>query len=241
MKRLTLGCLLVCTGITFITFSCKSKEKEAEKTEPTPAAETAAPANTIITTPENMVVAMHKVSNYAKWKSNYDAHDSIRLANGLHSYVIGRGMNDSNMVLVALKADDMQKAKAFASSSDLKKAMQKGGVTGPVTMKFIVAAWQDTAAVGSIPRSLTTFTVKEWDTWQKNFQEGKQERLDNGIQTRLVGHDADDNKKVSLVTALADTSKAFAYYKSDALKKRMEAGGLTSEPTRFIFHIAQRY
>ena len=37
---------------------------------------------------------------------------------------------DSNMVMVALKADDMAKAKAFAKDPSLKKAMQKGGVTG---------------------------------------------------------------------------------------------------------------
>jgi len=38
-----------------------------------------------------------------------------------------------------------------------------------------------------------------------------------------------------------DTAKAFAYYKSDALKKRREAGGVIGEPERFLFRIVQRY
>jgi hypothetical protein len=90
-------------------------------------------------------------------------------------------------------------------------------------------------------RSRTTFSVKDWDAWLKSFQEGKQERIDNGIVVRVIGHEADDNKKVTLVTALTDTAKAFAYYKSDALKKRREAGGVIGEPQRFLFKVAKRY
>ncbi|HKZ65444.1 MAG TPA: hypothetical protein VJ111_03770, partial [Chitinophagaceae bacterium] len=198
--------------------------------------------NTIITTPQNMMIATHKVSDFAKWKTSYDEHDSLRLANGIHSYVIGRGLQDSNMVLVAVKTDDMTKAKAFAKDPSLKKAMQKGGVTGTPSFSFATMTFQDTAIISSdIPRARATFTVKDWDAWQKAFEEGKQERIDNGITVRAYGHDPDDNKKVVLVTALTDTAKANAYWKSDALKKRREAAGAIGEPKRFLFRVVQRY
>ena len=95
--------------------------------------------------------------------------------------------------------------------------------------------------VSSDIRSLSNFTVKDWEAWKKNFFEGKEERLANGITDRVVGHDANDNKKVHLVTALMDTAKAFAYYKSDELKKRRAAGGVMGEPERFLFRIVKRY
>jgi len=38
-----------------------------------------------------------------------------------------------------------------------------------------------------------------------------------------------------------DTAKAFAYFNSDALKKRREAGGVIGEPKRFLFRVVQRY
>ena len=50
----------------------------------------------------------------------YDGHDSARLANGMHNYVIARGVDDSNTVMVAIKADDISKAKAFAKDLPLK-------------------------------------------------------------------------------------------------------------------------
>jgi hypothetical protein len=146
------------------------------------------------------------------------------------------------MVLVAVKADDMAKAKAFAKDPSLKKAMQKGGVIGTPTFAFATAVWQDTAMLGpDVIRSRTTFDVKDWDAWQKSFTGGKQERIDNGIVDRSYGYDPDNNKKVYLVTAVTDTAKAFAYYKSDALKQRRAAGGVIGEPKRFLFKVVKRY
>ena len=246
MKRLRFTGLLLYAAIAFFLTSCGSgKGDETNTTDSTTTdttASTVAPVtNTIITTPQNMMVITHKVSDFAKWKSAYDEHDSARLANGIHNYVIARGIQDSNMVMVALKIDDLAKAKAFAKDPGLKKAMQKGGVTGTPSISFATMVFQDTADIGPALRSRTTFTVKDWDAFQKAFEDSKQERLDNGIAVRTYGYDPDDNKKVTLVTALTDTAKAFAYYKSDALKERRKASGVIGEPQRFIFRIVQRY
>lgn len=247
MKRFRLNGLLFYAAMALLT-SCSgngSKGTNADTTAAaadTTAANTVAPvANTILTTPQNMVVIMHKVANFEKWKSAYDEHDSARLASGIHNYVIARGADDSNVVMVALKVDDLTKAKAFAKDPGLKKAMQKGGVAGAPSISFVTMVFQDTANIGSVLRARTTYTVKDWDAWQKAFEDGKQERLDNGITDRAYGHDADDDKKVTMVTAITDTAKAFAYYKSDALKQRRKAAGVVSEPQRFLYKIVQRY
>lgn len=249
MKRSKLAGLLLFAATLFFLISCGgdgSKETSGADTSSTSGSDTTTPAailpaNTIVTTPQNMVIVTHKVADFAKWKVAYDGHDSARLASGLHNYVLGRGVQDSNMVLVVLKADDIAKAKAFGKDPGLKKAMQKGGVTGAPSITYVTATWQDTANIGAVPRSMTTFAIKDWDAWVKNFEDGKQERIDNGLTVRVIGHDADDDKKVALVTAIMDTAKASAYWKSDALKKRREAGGVLTEPKRFIFTIAQRY
>ena len=239
MKQFKTNSLLCCAAMAFLLLSCSNNADTETTGEDTGL--TATTANTIVITPENMLVVIHPVADFAKWKVAYEAHDSARLANGIHKYVLGRGLYDTGMVLAAMKAGDMAQAKSFVNSEDLKKIMQDAGVTGQPKIHFVTATWQDTANLGDVPRSMTTFNVKDWDAWYKNFQEGKQERIDNGISERVVGHVADDNKKVMLVTALTDTTKAFSYYQSDALKKRREAGGLTSEPERFLFRVVQRY
>ncbi|HWJ28628.1 MAG TPA: hypothetical protein VNS32_18945, partial [Flavisolibacter sp.] len=83
--------------------------------------------------------------------------------------------------------------------------------------------------------------VKDPATWQKTFDSTKQIRTDNGLVDRFVGHDADDNHKISLVLAVSDTAKAQAFWKSDQLKKIRAASSTIGEPERFIYRIAQRY
>jgi hypothetical protein len=229
-----------------VLFSCNQNENKTNTETVTNDTTTAAVStsrdsvSSIVTGPQLMMIVRHRISNYDKWKMSYDAHDSMRLANALHNYVIGRSADDSNMLLVAVKADDAAKAKAFSKDPDLKKAMQKGGVTGNPSISMVNVVWQDTASLQGL-RSLTTFTVKDWETWQRSFLEGRSERLANGITDRLYGHDPDNQNKVSLVTAITDSAKAAAYWTSDMLKKRRQASGVIGQPERFLFHIAQRY
>jgi len=237
-------------GALLISFTAcnNSQTKTNESTGDTTAATTpattdatTAPASNIITSPQNMLIVMQKVANYAKWKPQYDGHDTARVAAGLHSYVIGRGVQDSNMVMVVLKVDDTAKAKAFAKDPGLKKAMQKGGVLGTPTISLVTTVYQDTSDVSTTLRASSMVTVKDWDTWVKSFNDGAQERKDNGIMVRAYGHDASDNHKVRIVSALTDSTKAMAYYKSDAIKKRMSDGGVVGQPTRFFYHLVERH
>jgi len=247
MKHFRFLFLLLFAATLFIVSACNdggSKDEASADTTAKASADSAAPAtvvNTIITTPQSMMIATHKVADFDKWFTSYEAHDSLRQANGIHSYVIGRGLTDPNMVLVAVKCDDMAKAKAFSKDASLKKAMQKGGVLGTPTFLFVTTEWQDTAKIGSTIRSRSTFEVKDWEAWKTNFLANKQQRLDNGIVDRAISHDPDNNKKVSLVTAVIDTAKAFAYYKSDALKQARAAGGVIGEPKRFLYTVVKRY
>src|SRR5689334_10363545 len=108
-------------GALLVSFaSCNNSEQKTNEstsdstTSSSNTTTSSTPASTIVTTPQNILLVMHKVANYAKWKPLYEGHDTARLAAGLHNYVIGRGIQDSNMVLVALKADDATKAMAFS-------------------------------------------------------------------------------------------------------------------------------
>ncbi|HWB93394.1 MAG TPA: hypothetical protein VG605_16145, partial [Puia sp.] len=160
---------------------------------------------------------------------------------GIHNYVIGRAVDDSNMVLVVTKVDDTAKAKAFAKDPGLKTAMKKGGVIGAPEFSIFTETWQDTANTGSNIRCVTTLTVKDWDAWFKAFEDGKQQRIDNGIMDRVVGHDLDNNKMVGVVTSISDSAKAFAFYKSDTLKKAMQASGVVGEPHRVLYRMVKVY
>ncbi len=245
MNKSSFSGMLLGIAMTLFFISCGG---DADKTTTETSTDTTTTAvaptevvNTISTNPENVVLIRHKVGDFAKWMAAYEGHDSARRANGLRNWVIGRGVDDSSMVMVALKVDDIAKAKAFAKDPGLKTAMQKGGVTGTPRIDYTNSFWRDTLVIPNTIRAMTSFMVKDKDAWRKNFDEGQQERTDNGISTRVISSDADNPNKIYLVTALADTAKARAYWNSDALQKRRDAGGVIGKPERFVFTIVKRY
>ena len=235
--------------LTLVVSSCGSNTSN-ESTDSTAADSTATvsdtttnTASTIVNTPQNMMVVTHRVANFAKWKASYDSdsNDSLRLAFGVHSYVVGRSIEDTNMVMVAVKLDDLDKAKAFSKDPSLKKAMQQGGVVGAPKIQFTTMVYQDTATLSTDIRSRTTFTVKDFESWRKGFESHKQTRIDNGLIDRAFGHDVNDDHKVTLVVAVNDTAKAQAFWKSDLLKQQRAESGVTSQPQRFVYRVVQRY
>lgn len=243
MKHFRFLCTAFFAVMLLILTSCgENKDKAAtdsvsnDSTTAEPAMETKA-----VAAPVHIMLAKHKVANFAKWKASYEARDSLRLANGIHSFVIGRGVPDSNTVLVAVKVEDVAKAKAFSKDPELKKAMQQGGVVGAPAFMFLTVPFLETADAGSNLRAMSTMTVKDWDVWRKSFESNKQLRIDNGLRDRAYGHDVDDNHIVTVVMTITDTAKANAFLKSDILQQKREESGVVSKPDRFMYRVVQSY
>lgn len=198
-------------------------------------------SGTELNPPMNLLVIEHKVSNYDKWKPNYDAHDSVRLAAGIHNYVVSRRYPDSNTVVVALRADNLDSAKAFINNPSLKSAMQKGGVTGTPDISYYKMVHDDNTTIATDMRTILRFTVKDWDAWKKSFESDRQLRLDNGLLERSYGYDANDNHKVMLVMAMTDTAKGNAFMKSDILKQKRDESGVVGKLDSKMIRITARY
>lgn len=78
-----------------------------------------------------------KVKNYPEWKRGYDAHLSKRVEAGLTEKYLLRGANDQNEVVLLFEARDLNRAKTFAESTDLRETMQKVGVTDKPDIYFL--------------------------------------------------------------------------------------------------------
>ena len=231
--------LAVAAGMFFIS-SCNSGETKTEGTTGDTTAKKeeapAAPAK-----PANVAIIWHKVANYAKWLTAYEAHDSARLANGLHDFVIGRSLSDSNMIMVALRMDDAEKAKQFSASADLKAVMQKAGVVGAPKMAYVDIQMMDTNTNASTIRVMRMAKVKDYDVWKKGFDSTKQMRMDAGLTDRALGYSVGDNHNVTIVYVVNDKKKAEGYFNSPMLKERMKAYGVEGAPETFWYTVAKKY
>ncbi len=74
------------------------------------------------------MLVRHKVRDYARWKSDFDAFSATRKANGEKSYQLFRLDDDPNNTVLLLEWDNLDNARNFVKSEELREAMQKAGV-----------------------------------------------------------------------------------------------------------------
>lgn len=207
-------------------FSCKSgEEKKADDTVKTMEAKSF-----------KLMMIKHPVADFTKWKETYLAHDSMRLAYGVHHFVIGRAVADSNQLIVFEKIDDLQKAKDFTTIPDLKDAMAQAGVTGPPVFEYAEAIRSDDSKIDIKDRVLIKHRVKDFDAWLKVYdEEGMKTRSENGILDRGLARGLEDPNMVYIVFAIADKAKADARMQSEDLKTLMMNAGVEGQP-EFTFY-----
>ena len=83
----------------------------------------------------------HKVEDYGKWKAVFDAQAPARkAAGGTGTEYILRNADNPNELVVVLEWDNLDNARQFSQSPELKEAMQNAGVTGMPEILFLESA-----------------------------------------------------------------------------------------------------
>lgn len=237
MKR---NSVMIIAGMMLLLNACNGGEekKDESKTADTTATVAAPVVAEPVFQPFKLVIIKHAVKDYAKWKAAYASHDSTRQAYGISDYRLGRGLTDSNMVVVMDKIADVAKAKEFAASANLKDAMQKAGVKGKPSVSFVDVVWNDPVKSSQMDRVMIAHKVKDYDAWKKIFDaEGKTKRLDYGLVDRGLGRGIDDPNMVYIVFGIADMEKAKARIASTELKTLMTDAGVEGAPELFFYKI----
>jgi heme-degrading monooxygenase HmoA len=79
----------------------------------------------------------HKVGDFARWKTVYDAHAGTRKAGGSRGARLLRNADDPREVVILLEWSDLDSARRFAKSDELKQAMAKAGVADRPDVYFL--------------------------------------------------------------------------------------------------------
>ncbi len=70
----------------------------------------------------------HKVRDYASWKLIFDEHESTRREGGSKGVWLFQGADDADEVFLLLQWEDLDSARHFAASKDLRDARVQAGV-----------------------------------------------------------------------------------------------------------------
>ena len=77
-----------------------------------------------------------RVADFAAWKPVFDELEPIRRQAGFTAHSLHRDAEDPNVIIIAYRVSDIAHAREYASSQDLRQAMQRAGVQGPPEFWF---------------------------------------------------------------------------------------------------------
>src|SRR4051794_36817085 len=74
------------------------------------------------------LLVRHKVEDYERWKPGFEEHGATRKESGSKGVRLFRNADDPNQTVIITEWDDLEKARQFAQSEDLRETMQRLGV-----------------------------------------------------------------------------------------------------------------
>ena len=83
------------------------------------------------------LIVRHRVANFEAWKKVFDSMTEIRRAHGWTSAIVYRDASDPNIVTIVNRVKDVDGAKRYGSSPELRAGMQKAGVQGAPEISFV--------------------------------------------------------------------------------------------------------
>lgn len=181
--------------------------------------------------PFKVVIVQQKVKNFEKSEAEYFNRDSLRKANGISHYVIGRDLRDSNNVFVVDKIEDVDKTKSFYALPGAKAAMKKAGVSNPPSFTYAEFVRVNDSPIQFTDGLAVSHHVKNYDVWLKAYDSDAASRSSNGLIERGIARNLYDSNTVSVLFEVSDMAKAKARMASPDLKKVMTDAGVDSPPS----------
>lgn len=91
------------------------------------------------------VLVRHKLADFAKWRPIYDAHGAARKTAGSKGARLFRNADNPNETVMLFEWSDLDSARRFADSEDLRQAMTRAGVADRPDIYFLDEAGRSDA------------------------------------------------------------------------------------------------
>ncbi len=83
------------------------------------------------------LIIKHRVADFAQWKKVFDSMTPARKEYGWLGHTVLRDAQDPNVVTIINRVKDLDGAKRYGASAEIKNAMKDGGVQGPPDISFL--------------------------------------------------------------------------------------------------------
>ena len=188
---------------------------------------------------QTAVYVRHQVEDFKSWKAVFDEHEPMRREAGISLLALAKDLQDDQTLHIAFSTESHESAKAFAASEELKGAMEKAGVVGEPSIRYLDIVSAGEAELETNTRLLVIHEVEDWDRWKEAYDDHAEMRAEAGFIERVISPDADNPNVVLVSQAVTNMEKAKEFAKSDELKEAMQEAGVVGEPEMYWFDLME--
>ena len=180
--------------------------------------------------PPAAVVVRSRVADFDTWLRAFDSHEDARRAAGGLGHHINRGEDDPNDISVYMAVSDLDQAKAFSASDDLRQRMQEAGVISVPEITYMTPVREALVWDRELPAFILSHSVADFDRWLEGYDDAADLQAAEGI----VGHAANrsiDDPGVAIVYHQAESFDTLrAFLANGKLQAKMQEAGVLSAP-----------
>ncbi len=180
--------------------------------------------------PPAAVLLRFPVADFDKWLVAFNAHEDARAAAGILGHHLNRAEDDPKDLSVYMALSDLDRAKTFAGSDDLRERMQESGVIGVPEVTYLTPVREAMVWDRELPAFLLRHSVADFDRWLEGYDAAGELQRAEGI----VGHAANrsiDDPSVAVIYHQAESFDTLrAFLANDQLKAKMQEAGVISAP-----------
>ncbi len=186
--------------------------------------------------PQAALLISYPVADFDTWKAVFDANEQSRIDNGYVGHHVNRAEDDPNSLAVYLAIGDLERARAYVTSDDVKALMAEAGVAGAPEFTWVRPLRENVVWDRELPAMVITHHVEDLDAWLAGYDGADELQRSSGI----IGHAANasmDDPSLVVVYHQAESFDALRDLLGSAeLKAAMKEAGVVSEP-EVTFHI----
>ncbi len=185
--------------------------------------------------PPAAMLLSFQVADFDEWKAAFDGNEQSRIDHGYLGHHINRAENDPNSLSIYLAVGDVDRAKAYATSDELKSKMAAAGVTSAPEIMWMTTAREVIVWDRAVPAMIITHHVEDFDAWLVGYDAAGELQRSYGIIGHAANRSLDDPSLVLVYHQAKSFDTLRSFLRSDDLRAAMKEAGATSEP-EVTFH-----
>lgn len=171
-----------------------------------------------------------RVEDFDTWKRVFDSHENLRRRFGFLGHHVNVERDDPHRIDVYLAASDLQRARDFAASDELREAMDKAGVVGPPEVTWMTPVREGLDWDRQLPAFILTHHVADFDEWLVHYDRADDMRTQRGIVGQAANRSLDDPSTAIVYHQAESFDTLERFLEDEALQRVMRDAGVTSEP-----------